>query len=330
MREELIFALSVEDSNGIRHNVPNASYEKWEINSLGFKGREFDLEKKEGQIRVVCLGSSESFGKYESKDKEWPSQLGEKLRDLFPRVEVINASVVGLKYERTKDYVEKYLLPLKPDVLILFQRFLIFVRHSMREREGKYAQERRVKSTVKLYRLHIRTLPKLEETIERCLPGWLLINIRLWTLRSKLRRKVKKYLINKEPLGEVPGNIILEFEKHLSIFIDYLKENHIVPVLSTFPTLITPLNKDMHKNILMESRRHCIELSKDGIVDAYIKFNDAIRRIAKEQNLVFIDNDQLVPKTLEYFGDNYHFTDKGAELIAENFYNTLNRSHLLK
>jgi lysophospholipase L1-like esterase len=34
--------------------------------------------------------------------------------------------------------------------------------------------------------------------------------------------------------------------------------------------------------------------------------------------MVFIDNDHLIPKTLEYFGDNFHFTDKGAELIAKN------------
>jgi lysophospholipase L1-like esterase len=74
----------------------------------------------------------------------------------------------------------------------------------------------------------------------------------------------------------------------------------------------------------------CIELSEDGILDASKKTNEAIRRVAEEENIAFVDNDYLIPKTLEYFGDNFHYTDKGSELIAKNFYNLLNHHQLIK
>ncbi len=177
MKENDLFSvLFEEDSDGIHHNIPNAKYEKWEINSLGFRGKEIDLEKKEGQIRIACFGVSETFGVYESKDKEWPSQL-----------------------------------------------------------------------------------------------------------------------------------------------------------LSTYPALITSLTRDIDEDILLLTRLlFCIELSEHGIMDASRKSNDTVRRIAKEQDLILVDNDRLIPKTLEYFVDSFHYTDKGAEFIARNFYCLLDHYGLIE
>ena len=142
-------SMLTEEREGIKCNIPNKRYWKWEINGLGFRGREIELEKKEGQIRIACLGGSETFGYYESKGKEWPSQLGMMLKDKFPGAEVINASVVGLQTNHRKDYVKKYILPLKPDILILYhQRFMIFLRERMRGiTDGKVVKKARRKKT---------------------------------------------------------------------------------------------------------------------------------------------------------------------------------------
>jgi lysophospholipase L1-like esterase len=348
MRLNDLYSILVEvDSHGIPHNIPSARYGKWEINSLGFRGKEVDLEKKEGQIRILCFGVSETFGFYESKDKEWPSQLGEIMSNKFPRVEVINASVVGLNLKKNKDYAEKYLLPLKPDIMIIVQTYLIYIKELMRgvgrkhlvnnvkgekiKRPKEEVDEKWVGYNLIKMRAVGSVLPKLEETIERCLGEWLSTHINLWRLHRRIRKKEKKHLIHKEPMDEVPENTISEFEKDLRLFVHYLKENNIVPVLSTYPALITPFNKDIHKNILLATRlTFCIELSEEGILDASKKTNEAIRRIAKEENLAFVDNDHLIPKTLEYFGDNFHYTNEGSELIAKNFYDVLNHCQLIK
>lgn len=126
-------------------------------------------------------------------------------------------------------------------------------------------------------------------------------------------------------------DVILEFERDLRSFVHYLKENHIVPVLSTYPTLITPFNRDVYENIsLVTGLRFCIELSEDGILDASRKCNDTMRKIAKEQDLIFLDKGHLIPKTLDYFADNFHYTDKGVESMAKKVYYILNHYGLIK
>jgi hypothetical protein len=46
-----------------QHGRPNAQYLKWKLNSLGFRGPELDP----GATRILCVGSSETFGQYESE-----------------------------------------------------------------------------------------------------------------------------------------------------------------------------------------------------------------------------------------------------------------------
>jgi len=338
MNITLFVNLFEEDLNGICHGVPNATYQKFTMNSLGFRGKEIDFEKKEGGIRIVCFGGSETFGFFENQDKEWPFQLEEMLRDKFPTAEVINASVVGLRVKKRKDYVAKYVLPLKPDIMIIFhQRFLEYVKDSIRgvDEKGLASKIRgeRVKNpavdptTVSAKRAH----SKIVDVLIRCLPEGLLTQHRLWKLRRRIRRKEEKYLIHKEPMNEVPNNIVFEYERNLTGFVHYLKENHIVPVLSTFPALVTPFNKDTYKDLLLATRLlFCIELSENGILNAIRQLNHVIRRIAKEENLILIDNEDLIPKTREYFGDNFHYTDKGAEFLARNVCDILNHSSLIK
>jgi hypothetical protein len=40
MTERDLFSILFEENrNGVHYNIPNARYEKWEINSLGFRGK---------------------------------------------------------------------------------------------------------------------------------------------------------------------------------------------------------------------------------------------------------------------------------------------------
>jgi len=334
----LLSNLFEEDINGVCHNVPNMTHQKWKINSFGFRGKEIDFEKKERGIRIVCLGGSESFGFYESEGKEWPSQLGEMLRDKFQTVEVINVSVAGLRVTQRKDYVGKYVLPLKPDFMIIFhQRILEYVKESIRGVKGKEGPSRRRGKKLKniedasISVFAKRAFSKIEDVLMRCCPQKFITKYRLKTLRRRIRKKEKKYLIHKEPMNEVPDNIVFEYEGDLKAFIHYLKENHIVPILSTFPALVTPFNRDIHEEILLATRLiFCIELSENGILHALRVLNDTMRKVAKEENLILIDNENLIPKTREYFGDNFHYTDKGAEFLAGNICDILDHTILIK
>lgn len=46
-------------------------------------------------------------------------------------------------------------------------------------------------------------------------------------------------------------------------------------------------------------------------------YNDRLRRIAAEEKVTLIDLEPAVPKTLEYFYDDVHYTDRAYDLIAD-------------
>ncbi len=345
--DEFYSTLVKKDCNGIRHNTPNVRIGKWEINSLGFRGKEVHLEKQEGGIRIVCIGGSETFGIFETKGKEWPFQLGETLRDRLPAVEVINASVIGLPTRKRKEYVERYVLPSAPDIMIIFhQRFLEptrfseYVKDPMKKvRHGSMTDkvnlstfrpegEGLLAEWVKRIKQYRRILRK---TVERSFPKWLSSRLNLWRLHRRVREKEGRHLHHEKPLHELPENIIAEYARDLTSFVQFLRGKHIVPVLSTFPTLITPLNKTPHEKLLLESRLVLsVELSADGYIGAFQKINQVIKRVAEKESLLFIDNDKRIPKTLQYFVDNIHYTDQGAELIARNIHDHLCQHGLIR
>jgi lysophospholipase L1-like esterase len=328
-------SILTENSNGIQRNIPNKRYWRWEINELNFRGRAIELEKKKSQIRIVCLGASETFGYYESKGKEWPSQLGKILKDKFPRVEVINVSGKGLYPTHKKEFVKKYILPLQPDILILYHhRFIRFLRDQMRgitgEKRAKKANKKTTRNPVEFLSAHMRYFFENEQGEKRYLPKWLSERNALRKLLRKIKKREKKFLVEKEPLDEVPEHLVVAYERNLRVFIDYLKENNIILVLSTHPFLTTESNKDKYHYELLHTRQSCVELSEQGMINALTKHNEMLRRIAQEHHFFCIDNDHLIPKTKEYFIDNFHYTDKGAEVIAKNIHYFFDHCGLLK
>lgn len=330
--KKLFSSIVAIDSDGIPYNIPNIRYKKWKINSLGFRGKEINLEKKKGQIRIMCFGSSETLGIHETEGKDWPSQLSEVLKDKYPEVEVINISIMGLSQRMRKKYIEKYVLPLDPDIILMNHHRLFFhIRESMRGEEINIIPcliNGNIKNNSKGHILFDRLLSNFRNAIYKLFPNQALSYYSMWRLRKKIKIKEKEYLLNKTPLHEIPEHIISKYEQELNSFIGFLKEKNIVPVMPTFPFLTTCTNKDTYKKILMETRlMFFIELSEDGILDAMSKLNNLIKKTAQKQNVLCVDIDSLLPKTLEYFADELHYTDRGSELIAREICESLIRSN---
>lgn len=109
---------------------PNASAEETfqgrkiriEINSLGFRDREFHIEKPEGTFRIMAAGDSSTFGLNISLEETYPRQLESLLNEQVPggpHFEVINAGVLGYSSLFGLVYIERELLDYDPDVLIV-------------------------------------------------------------------------------------------------------------------------------------------------------------------------------------------------------------------
>jgi len=93
------------------------------INSLGFRGPEFD-PNKENTYRIVALGESTTFGcTLTPEDRPWPEVLEQLIRDNLRtsrRVEVINAGVPAYNLKQNIGRLREEILPLRPDMVISY------------------------------------------------------------------------------------------------------------------------------------------------------------------------------------------------------------------
>jgi lysophospholipase L1-like esterase len=106
--------------------VPNPNYRKGRTfhNSLGFRGKEFALEKPDGVYRIVALGGSSTYDvRIEDNDKTFTAQLEKLLKEEYGyhNVEVINAGVPGYNSWEILINLEFRVLDLNPDLVIIYE-----------------------------------------------------------------------------------------------------------------------------------------------------------------------------------------------------------------
>ena len=89
------------------------------VNSMGLRDREVGA-KVAGELRVLVLGDSMTFGHGVRDDESWPNQLEMHLAESpGPKVDVINAAVKGYGTDHQYKFFRDRLVPLRPDVVVL-------------------------------------------------------------------------------------------------------------------------------------------------------------------------------------------------------------------
>jgi len=316
-----------KDQGGFACNLPNARFEKWQHNSLGFRGPDLTQEKKPGMARVVCLGSSESYGLYESPGKEWPAQLRALLPDA--KYEIINASMVGLNLPSFDAYLKQHVFPLKPDLVVLVVNPLFYVTGLERAAHAKKApplqpaqnRQKQAPSLKEKILSNSRIYPKLKQAAKQAVTGNFPDTFKKYETESAQRKILEiehAALKGRKPLDAVPESYLESYRRDLERTVELIRSQNADVILTSYPALISRDNQSLYSGIFLDNRRFCIELSVMGIADTFDRFNRVTAEVSKEKGTLFVDAHRLLPKSTDYFGDNVHYTDKGASCFAEN------------
>lgn len=91
------------------------------INNFGFRGQDFQMPKRPGSFRIVCLGDSVTFGWSAADDETYPSQLQALFKKKWPNcdIEVLNLGVTGYTSFQGKQLFFRFAQKLKPDSVII-------------------------------------------------------------------------------------------------------------------------------------------------------------------------------------------------------------------
>jgi len=107
----------------VDNDAANKSF-KVTINSKGFRGKEFDDEKKTGVVRIVTLGASSTFG-FKNRDNEtYPYYLEQllKSKDVCSNsYEVINLGIPLLKSDQILSLFLDEAIKLNPDIVTFYE-----------------------------------------------------------------------------------------------------------------------------------------------------------------------------------------------------------------
>ena len=283
------------------------SFEKpLRLNNCGHFGNDFVEEKIKNTIRIACLGNSTTANNisYDGKDYCYPDILQESLQSKihllkgYDKVEVYNYGIGGWVCQ---DILIDFILNvvrMKPDYIIFCHGFVDVPFHMMEDYSNDYFHGRKNLGEVIKEIQFVSYFPKL--------PFWKsyeYIKMKIFGtgfVRDEVIQKIRKQKVN------VDNNLNYDTLKSESdilrnIFI-ICKHYNINMIASSYPFYnydYTSMSKKIEEGVLMENKN--------------------IQNLAKEFNTIFIDHDNLVPKTDEYFLDWVHFTPEGMKLLAENY-----------
>ncbi|HEY4475029.1 MAG TPA: GDSL-type esterase/lipase family protein [Candidatus Paceibacterota bacterium] len=91
------------------------------VNSLGFRGAEFDPYNKKRKLRIFCSGGSTTAGTSTDDDKTWPYFLESCLKERGYDIEVINAGVVRWTSRQESLRFQNEISNYQPDITLLTQ-----------------------------------------------------------------------------------------------------------------------------------------------------------------------------------------------------------------
>ncbi len=275
------------------------------INSFGYRGPEFSLEKPEGVVRIACIGGSTTFDvKVTDDSKTWPAQLGTALKQKpdLPPIEVINAATPGYALPRTIIDLELRTLDIKPDWIICYPGV----------NDVAYA-DRPSHQFGEAHRAIVEPTPP---------PPWttrLLARSEIYNeivSRVRYARQIKHGNWFGKPIerSDTPDPRGIEaFERNLTTLIAICRAHGIELALVTVRAAYSPDQpREEQERLAHGDLMDHPYLSIEGHYAGYGAVNRLIRQAAKEHGLVLIDQAIDLPSGAAHFDDSVHFNDEGA------------------
>ena len=302
--------------------VPRPGYEvkgarlDIKINSLGFRGDDFERRKPPHTVRIAAVGASTTFcAEVSDNHKTWPHRLQEKLAAAYPgvRFEVINTAVGGYTAAENLRNLTHRVLPLDPDLAIYYE-----------------GNNEITKDTRQLALDRGLIAPGNSRSLARTISDHsLLFDLTYKNLVILAGRR--KAAAATQTIDSVPPDLPNHFIGQIDEMRRALAAKDVPLVLSTF---IVKFRRNQPRETQIANADvefyYMPWMSIDGMLDAMDTYNQAILDYAARNGLPVVDDREAVPANAEHFSDAMHFVDKGAEAMADRFFTYLQTSDALQ
>ena len=258
---------------------------------------------------IVFLGGSTTECMFVDEDHRFPYVAGRLLEQATgARINSYNGGMSGSNSLNALDILINKVIPLKPDVVVFMENIndlstLLY--------EGNYWNKNTARSPLET----LKKRPLVEKLLKEIfIPN---LNHAYRNMRRTLSRQEedefagargKKLVIDQAKMGR-------DFAANLQTMICTCKAWGITPVLMTQANRITDRpDPVVAAYIARDGRDHGINYQK--FKELYDAFNDTIREVGRQNQVMVIDLAREVPPDKKYLYDLVHFNDAGSQLAA--------------
>ncbi|MBN1895648.1 SGNH/GDSL hydrolase family protein [bacterium] len=274
-----------------------------------------DWSGKTGSLRIACLGGSTTEFKDDS-GRGWPERLEQILRERLgtDSVSVFNGGRQWYTTLHTLINYQSHIRPVKPDVIIIMHTindllhnadFCYFSRGPFRQDYGHF------------------TGP-VSRIIDR--QGFAAF---LWKTTAGLWHHKPRAIISQK---DFPG--LASFRRNLNAIIDWAERDGTAVFLLTQPNLYKPeMTQEEQKSLYMlntEAVGPSFQWSAETVCLGFTLYRETLERIAEERSVPLIDVEKEIPKSLDYFTDDVHYTMEAFDRVAGCVASGLTESRVLE
>jgi lysophospholipase L1-like esterase len=285
-------------------------------NSIGFRGKE-PPENFEDHLTLVAIGGSTTECLFLSDGQSWPNVLGDVLSPAFDRLWVNNAGLDGHSTFGHVFLLEQIIVNLRPKVAM----FLIGINDVGRERQTGREGPRQPPSLVLRLARHSMVVATA-------------LNLaRYGEAESRELHHEQIDLVTIPKVEQTPALAqtlrVLHEGRYLELYAERVREivetsrtNGIEPVLLTQPALYGPdvdpwTLVNLGSVHVSDERRIKGERVRGTLAWSILEmYNDVVRDIGREQDVLVIDVARELTKSSLLFYDWVHFTKEGARELA--------------
>jgi lysophospholipase L1-like esterase len=289
----------VDEVSGLKLLNPNRVYggsrATIRSNSMGLRSPEISIERSSPSFRVAVIGASSVMGIHARENEDtFPAILERRLSEAgrWPKVEVINAGIAGYTVKDQSRLLEKLILPLRPDLIVLYPGVNDLSRLCRPASQSRASRE--PLATVNAPRFLLLSNLVRKNTI--------------WFRHAPARgARVDPSSIDPRPYErEIRKMVELSGGQGAKVMILANARSY---------TRDQPLDVQMKLSETARYYSYCFDLN--ALHDLSDRYNGHIRKVAGDTQTWFVPLDQHLTGGSRHFVDATHFTAVGENLVAD-------------
>ena len=316
--------LPINKKEIIHHEVGLGKLDKIVIrqsNSLGFRGPE-PPDDFSRDLTIVTVGGSTTECYDLAEAKTWPHNLAVRLQPHFKHLWLNNGGLAGNSTFGHYILMRDYLVKLQPKVVT----FLVGINDVGLREECNDDQS--------IHGFHARSLERFLASAAAAhseLAAAALNLYRFYFPKSVMVNnqsdhhetdysKLSPFTVSPEAQAAImqdhQDNCLQSYKQRLEKLLTICREHNIIPVLMTQPVLYGNV-ADPTTGVNLEHRLVAKDMDGAAAWKVLELYNDVTRRVGHDQGVLVIDLARELPKDSRYFFDVIHFTNAGAETVAD-------------